>query len=199
LRPGATLNLPKQRMILGFDFTSEWATLIYVLGGALVVVAALEKVFGWFGRLRRRFRPAPPIPPVIVLGAPGYAYSTVTDPSERKLEQTRYLEKLTIGYLIENKEANITVTDVETGVRRKDTDLDQHFGAFKAPALAPLEKTPVQGFEVSHEFFDGLAEDDFQQVLRLWVRFTAPDRRRWEVTYDPVARDHSAVVVRNGH
>jgi hypothetical protein len=42
---------------LGFDFTSWYAAVIYVVGGMLVLVAAAEKLYGWSRWLRRRGQP----------------------------------------------------------------------------------------------------------------------------------------------
>ena len=100
-------------MVLGFDFESWYATLIYILGGLLVLVAALEKVYGWSRWVHRLFRPKPAAPPsrapVIVLGGPSYSLSVETL-QERRLEKTRLLTCLAVSYLIENKEAAVTVT-----------------------------------------------------------------------------------------
>jgi len=166
-------------VILGFDFTSGYATLIYVLGGLLVIVAL----------------PPPARSPVIVLGAPTYSYSVMTVP-ERRLEPKRYLTRLGVEYIIENKEATVTVTEVVTGVRRKNDGREEQFDAFKAPALAPLEKAPVRGFQLPLEIFDGLAEDDYEVAFLFWVRFTSTDVGRWEVVYDPKKRSHESAHFR---
>jgi hypothetical protein len=41
-------------VVAAFDFTSWYATVIYVVGGLLVLVAAAEKLYGWTRSLRRR-------------------------------------------------------------------------------------------------------------------------------------------------
>jgi hypothetical protein len=40
--------------MIGGIFTSPWATAVYIAGGFLVVVGALEKLFGWLSWLRSR-------------------------------------------------------------------------------------------------------------------------------------------------
>jgi hypothetical protein len=57
-------------MVLGFDFTSWYAAVIYVVGGLLVLVAAAEKVFGWSRWLRGQLRPEAPEPPVVIIEGP---------------------------------------------------------------------------------------------------------------------------------
>lgn len=187
-------------MPLGFDFTSGYAAVIYVLGGLLVVVAALEKLYGWTHWVRRRFFLGPepseraPEAPIIVLGAPGYSYSKVTI-NERQLTQIPYITRLDPSYLIENKEAAVTVTDVTTGVRRKDDGREHEFENFRAPALAPLEKAPVGNVSIPKDLFDGLTEQDYQGAFVFWVRFRAHGGTRWEVSYDPSTQEHARAEV----
>src|SRR5205085_1121857 len=100
---------------------------------------------------------------------------------------------LAVSYLIENKEAAVTVTEVETGVRRRDDGREQRFEAFKAAALAPFEKTPVFGFVLAQEIFEGLTDPDYTSAFLFWAHFTAPDGRRWAVIYDPEGRSHDYV------
>jgi hypothetical protein len=174
---------------LAFDFTSGYAAIIYVVGGLLILVAAAEKLYGWSAALKRRLRPEPPTPPIIVLGAPTYHISLETV-RERKLTPLNYLTKLDPSYLIENKEATVTVTDVTTGVRRKDDGRQHTFGDFKAAALAPLQTAPVRNVSLPFDLFDGLTDQDYQAAFIFWAHFTAPGGVRWEVGYDPQTREH---------
>jgi hypothetical protein len=103
--------------------------------------------------------------------------------------QERLLTRLNAQFLIENKEALVTVTRLEAGVRRKD-GREQHFDAFNAPALAPLSEAPVRNFEVDPAMFEGLVESDFEAAFVWWVRFTAPDGTRWEIGYEGETRDY---------
>jgi hypothetical protein len=186
-------------LLLGFDFTSSYATVVYVVGGLLVLVAALEKVFGWGGWLRRHLRPEPPPivePPIIVLGAPGY-YSSTEQIVERRLTPLNYLTRLDPRYLIENKEASVTVTDLTTGVRRRDDGREHAFENFKAAALAPLEKAPVTNVSIPPDLFEGLTDQDVETAFLFWARFTGPGGLRWEVSYDPQTSDHQRRQLRN--
>lgn len=179
-------------MLLGFDFTSSYATAIYVIGGLLVVVAALEKLYGWGRVVKHRVRPEPEAPaesPIIVLGHPGYSISTETI-TERRLTPLNYLTKLDPFYVIENKEALVTVTDLTTGVRRKDCRGEHTFDNFKAAALAPLQTAPVRDVSIPRDLFDELTDQDYQTAFFFWVHFTSPGGIRWEVSYDPETRDH---------
>jgi hypothetical protein len=145
----------------------------------------------------RRYFPEPPAtpkPPVIVLGAPSYSIST-TPINERTLTKKAYLTRLDPSYLIENKEAAITVTDVTTGARRKDDGREHTFEAFGAPALAPLEKAPVQNVSLPEDIFDGFTEQDYKEAFVFWTRFTAPGYVRWEVVYDPSTGKHSQLLL----
>jgi len=54
----------------------------------------------------------------------------------------------------------------------------------------------VRGFQLPLEIFDGLAEDDYEVAFLFWVRFTSPDRGRWEVVYDPKKRSHESAHFR---
>jgi len=74
-------------------------------------------------------------------------------------------------------------------VRRQTGGREQRFEAFNAPALAPLEKAPVNNFEIDPTMFEGLVESDFAAAFLWWVRFTAPDGTRWEIGFDGAAND----------
>jgi hypothetical protein len=50
----ASLSRKLPGVLLAFDYSGKFATLIYVLAGLLVLVTVLEKLFGWWGRLRRK-------------------------------------------------------------------------------------------------------------------------------------------------
>jgi hypothetical protein len=157
----------------------------------LLWAAVLDTGHRHFRAIRRRFFPDPPVPPaapVIVFGAPSFSYSMVPL-HERRIEQEKLLTMLSASFLIENKEALVTVTKVEAGVRRTD-GREQRFEAFKAPALAPLHTAPVNGFEVETSMFEGLVESDFKEAFVWWARFTAPDGTRWEIGYDGAANDY---------
>ena len=81
---------------------------------------------------------------MIVMGAPNYHYSCAPL-HERRIEQEKLLTRLEVGFVIENKEALVTVTKLAAGVRRADDGREQQFDAFNAPALAPLHDAPVRG------------------------------------------------------
>jgi hypothetical protein len=179
-------------LLLGFDVTSGWATLVYVIGGLLLVVAILEKLFGWGSWIKRKLRPEPETPaeaPIIVLGHPGYTITTETI-TERRVTPLNYLTRLDPDYVIENKEALITVTDLTTGARRKDGSGEHAFDNFKAAALAPLHTAPVRNVSVPRDLFDGLTDQDYETAFVFWAHFTAPGGIRWEVAYDPQTGDH---------
>jgi hypothetical protein len=186
-------------VVLGFAFTAWYALLAYVAGAYLLWRTFAGQLVADARTVRRALRPEPtqtPPTPVVVLGHPGYSYSTTTFP-ERRLEEREYLTRLDPSYLIENKDATITVTDVTTGVRRRDDGREHTFAEFKAPALAPRETAPVRGVSIPHDLFDGLTEQDYEGAFFFWARFTALGGERCEVTYDPVAREHSRTLIEN--
>jgi hypothetical protein len=105
-------------MALGFDVTS-WYGVVLALALAYVFwTSAFETGHRHIRAIKELVRPTPPQAPVIVLGHPGYSYNTVPL-MERRLEKRALLTRLDPYYMIENKEATITVTDVTTGVRRE--------------------------------------------------------------------------------
>jgi hypothetical protein len=94
-------------VLAAFDFTSWYATLIYVVGGLLVLVAAAEKLVGWSCWLRKRRRPSERSvvvdEPDVVLGHPGGEQS-MTPLHELTGDESRRLTRVAPRYLIENKE-----------------------------------------------------------------------------------------------
>jgi hypothetical protein len=169
-----------------------FGALIVVGGGYLFWREVLTKGHADVGVIRRRFRPDPPppiTPPVVVVGHPYYSYST-TSINERTLTKRAYLTRLEIGYSIENKEGVLTVTDVVTGVRRRDDGREHQDPGFRGAAIAPREAAPVRAYELPLELFDGLEERDHDGAFLVWARYTSPDEHRCEEIYDPVSRDH---------
>lgn len=188
-------------MLIGFEFASWYAVAALVAAGYVfwsAVFAEGHKQARWLWRRVHPLPPDPPPPPprapVIVFGAVDYLPSTFAVP-ERRLKPRRYLSELRVRYLIENKEATVTVTNVETGARRRDDGRVERFEAFRAPGLAPLETAPAESFRLSREIIDGLADNDFEQAFVFWARYTTPDGTRWETTYDPAANDHASRTV----
>jgi hypothetical protein len=177
-------------MVVGFQLASWYGILT-----ALAVAYLLWRgFFATLGRdirsIRRRLSPDPPVQskaPIVVMGGPSCSYSKVPL-NERRIEQENLLTRLGVTFLIENKEALVTVTKLEAGVRRSDDGREQRFEEFKAPALAPLHDAPVSA-EVERTMFEGLVESDFQAAFVWWVRFTAPDGTRWEIAHDGAAHD----------
>lgn len=153
-------------MILAFDFTSWYAAVIYVVGGVLVLVAAGEKLFGWSRWLRQRLWPEPPQRP-LVLRDRSFTYSTETVP-ERRLEPRRYLEGLSATYRVENKEPNMTVLDISSGVRRRDDGRELASG-FSTTALSPGESTRPQHVSIPPDLFEGLTDEHHEGVFLFWV------------------------------
>jgi hypothetical protein len=82
------------------------------------------------------------------------------------------------------------VTDLTTGVRRRDDGREHAFDNFRAAALAPLEKAPVANVSIPRDLFDGLTDQDVETAFLFWARFTGPGGVRWEVSYDPQTGDH---------
>lgn len=176
-------------MVLAVNFASWWAKLIYVGGGILVLAGVAKLALGIARDTKRKLRPPPPVPPMVVFGHPSYSLS-VEPLHERRLEQQRLLTKPKPSYLIENKDPSVTVADVTTGVRRKDHRREQTFSDFRAPAIAPGEKAPVTNVEVPPALFEGLTEEDYKGTLLFWARFSTDGTRRWEAVYDPETRNH---------
>lgn len=178
-------------MIAGFIAT--WYGWVVIIGGAYLLWAGvLDTGHRHLQAIKSRLFPPPPPPPrapVVVIGGPTYHYSVVPL-NERRIEQEKLLTRLNVSFLIENKEALVTVTKLEAGVRRKD-GREQRFQAFRAPALAPLHDAPVQNFEVDPGLFEGLVESDFRSGFVWWARFTGPDGTRWEIGFDGAADDYT--------
>jgi hypothetical protein len=175
-------------MVLGFDIASWYGILVPIAGVYLLWAAVIDTGHRHIKAVRGWLFPPPPVAPVLVLSAPGFHYS-VEPLHERRLVQEKLLTRLSVSFQIENKEALITVRDVEAGVRRTD-GREQGFDAFKAPALAPLHNAPVTGFDVDTAIFEGLVESNFQAAFVRWARFTAPDGTRWEIGYDGATGDY---------
>jgi hypothetical protein len=174
-------------MVVGFQIAS-WYSVLFVAAAFYVFWTAVFDTGRRHARaIKWRFFPAPPKAPIIVMGGPAYHVSVVPL-HERLIEQEKPLTRLMVSFLIENKEALVTVTKLEVGARRTD-GREQRFEAFKAPALAPLEKAPVNNFEIDPWMLEGLVESDFQAAFVWWVRFTAPDGTRWEIAFDGAAHD----------
>ncbi len=119
--------------LLGFDFTSGYAALIYVLGGALVLIAAAETLYGWGRWLKRKARPEPPrqpLPPQITISAPSTSVRLTQDEDAPH----RRLEAVEPEYTITNFSSDRTIHQVRTGVRRRDgTGGDHQFDWYGAP------------------------------------------------------------------
>lgn len=178
-------------MLADIDVTSWYGFLIGLAVTYLLWTSVFETGRRHLRAIKARFSPeppAPPKPPVVVLGGPTYHYS-VQPLHERRLQQEKLLTRLAVAFRIENKEALVTVTKVEAGVRRTD-GREQRFEAFKAPALAPLSEAPVRNFQIDRAMFEGLVESDFKAAFIWWARFTAPDGSRWEIGYDGAADDY---------
>jgi hypothetical protein len=188
LSPSQTLRT-LIRVVIGFDLTS-WYGAIAAIAAVLVFWGAVVERGHQLSRwIKARTFPEAPKAPIVVLGAVGFGYNAVPL-HERRIEQARLLTRLSAAFLIENKEAGVTVTKVEAGVRRIKDGREQRFEAFNAPALAPLEKAPVSGFELDPAMFEGLVESDFQAAFVWWARFTAPDGTRWEIAYDGAQNEY---------
>jgi len=175
------------------SFFGHWYGVLAVIAAVYLLWASvIDTGHRHFRAIRSRFFPPPPVPPaapIVVMGGPSYHYS-VEPLHERRVEQEKLMTRLNVSFLIENKEALVTVTKLEAGVRRKDDGREQRFEAFNAPALAPLSNAPVNNFEVDRAMFDGLVESDFAAVFVWWARFTAPDGMRWEIGYDGETLDY---------
>lgn len=184
-------------MVLGFDLVSWYGLAGGIAAFYLLWASVIDTGHRHYKAIKRLVRPEPrpaPESPVVVLGHPSYSYDTMTFP-ERRLQQRNYLTQLDPSYLIENKEATITVTDVTTGARRRDDGREHAFAEFKAPAIAPGEKAPVMGVSIPQDLFDGLTDEDHEGAFLFWARFSAPGGARWEVVYDPVKIEHSRALL----
>ncbi len=123
--------------MLGIDWTGTPAVILYVLGASLTVLAFLEKVGKGARYLLHRWQPAPPPrSTIIVLGAVGYKYNYDADSDRRNLIH------LSAGYLIENKEGAVTVTDVETGLRRRDNGRESALRHSRPPRSRRSRRRP---------------------------------------------------------
>jgi hypothetical protein len=146
-------------VVLGFDPTSWYGLIVVIFGAYLFWSAVFETGRRQFGWIMSRVRPETPEPPIVRLRAPGYSYSTETI-TERRLEKRRYLTMISPSYLIEHKDTT-TVTDVTTGVRRRDDGREGEFTNFKAAALAAGEKVRVTNASIPESLFDGLTDQDY--------------------------------------
>lgn len=182
-------------MVLGFDFTSWYAAVTGSVGGLLVLVAAAEKVFGWSQWLRRQREPERPEPPVVIIEGPGFTAEAETIP-ERRLKPRAWLTKLDAYYRILNKDATRSLTNITTGIRRRDDAREHTFPTSGVVALAPREATPVISVSIPESLFEGLTEEDHREALLFWVRCTtAPGGARWEIAVDPATGQHSSTLL----
>src|SRR5947207_1814346 len=105
------------------SFLGSWyGWLVVIAGGYLLWASVLDTGHRHFRAIKSRLfpkPPEPPRPPIIVLGAPGFSLS-MQPLNERRIVQEKLLTRLNASFLIENKEALVTVTKLEAGVRRKD-------------------------------------------------------------------------------
>jgi hypothetical protein len=181
------------RVLSAFDFTSAYAAVIYVIGGLLVLVAAVEKLWGWgswFHRWRKRPEtvdaPQQPDDPLVVLGHPGGSLSL----HQPDGQEYRELETVRPRYLIENKEPLIGIRDVTTGVRTRQ-GRSFTFTDFHAGLIGPRESACVENVgSMPGNFLRGVHESDAYTAFLYWARFTH-NGRRWEVVYDPNTRRNS--------
>jgi hypothetical protein len=181
-------------VVLGFDLVSWYGALVAVALAYLLWASVLDTGHRHFQAIKRRLRPPAPESPLVVLGQPDYSFDTVTV-RERRLEKRAYLTVLVVTYAIENKDAAATVTEVTTGVRRKDDGREHAFVRVKAPALTPGESASVRDFAIPKDLFDGLTDRDYYFAFLFWARFTAPGGVRWEVVFDPETTEHSRVLL----
>jgi hypothetical protein len=181
-------------VLAGFDFTSGYAALIYLLGGLLVIVAAGEKLWGWgtWIWLRRKTRLASSTPepavedPLVVLGHPG-GHISLHQPDG---QEHRELATVRPHYLIENKEPEIGIRDVTTGVRTRQ-GRSFTFTDFYTGLIGPRETAPVDNVgSIPPEFLRGVHESKAFDAILWWARFTH-NSRRTEVVYDPETRRNS--------
>jgi hypothetical protein len=177
-------------VLADFDWTSGYGVAVAVASGILLWAAVVSTGHGFVRAIRARFfsDPPPSMPPAVVLGGPACDYMA-WPVQVRQLERDDFLVSLKVGFLIENKEALVTVRNLEAGVRRTD-GREQRFEAFKAPALAPLSNAPVTNFVVDNALIDGLGERDFRAAFVWWARFTGPDGIRWEIGFDGATNDY---------
>lgn len=166
-------------MLLGFDFTSWYATTIYVFGGVLVLVAAAEKLYGWSRWLHRKVRPEPLIPPPVSIGE---QISAVRSYAQDEGEPTRHLAWISPRYEIRNDGPDYAIRDVTTGVRRRDRPGDYQFD-WHRPDIPPLTHRTVEGVEIPPKMFRDVHESVAQEAFVFWARFLAAGGR-WEVTRD---------------
>lgn len=182
---------PYAQRVIAF-IASWYGWLVIIAGAYLLWAGVIDTGHRHWRAIKSRLFPTPPAPPrapVVVMGGPTYHYSVVPL-TERRIEQEKLLTRLNVSFLIENKEALVTVTKLEAGVRRRD-GREQRFQDFNAPALAPLHDAPVRGFEVDPVLFEGLVESDFRAEFVWWARFTAPDGTRWEIGFDGATNDYN--------
>jgi hypothetical protein len=177
-------------VLVSIDVTSWYAVVATIVGTLIFWLTAWEKIRDHIERLQARRRaPAADPPPELVVSPPEFDYRSFAG-NERRLVQRRYLASLTIGYAIENRDSIRAVTDVETGVRRRDDGRSERFERFRAVTLAAGERAQIAGFDLGREIIDGLAEDDLERAFVLWATYTGPDGARFETTFDPIASDH---------
>jgi hypothetical protein len=178
------------RVLGGFDFTSWYAAVVYVVGGLLVLLAGVREALAAIRWARRKLHspPASPEtavpPPDVVLGQPGGSLSFDTSSEPRRLAAVEP------RYLIENKEATEGIRDVVTGVRTRD-GREHGFDAFRAGLIAAKETAIVENVgSIPHDFLEGVHESAAFSAFLYWARFTRAETR-WEVVYDPETRENT--------
>ena len=174
----------------------SWYGVVLLIAGAYLFWATVldtgHRHYRW---IKRRFWPEPPEPPVVIIEGPGFTHTTETI-RERGLKPRALLTKLDAYYRILNKDATRSLTNITTGIRRRDDDREHTFPTSGVIALAPREATPVITVQIPESVFEGLTEEDHREALLFWVRCTtAPGGARWEIAVDPSTGQHSSTVL----
>lgn len=169
--------------LLGFDFASGYAAVIYVLGGVLVLIAAVEKLYGWGRWLERKARPEPPQlpPPSVTISAPSASIRLTHDEGAPH----RRLAAVEPEYAITNFSPDLTIREVKTGVRRREgTGGDHQFDWHGAPCIEPKGSVVVDEVAIPEELLRGVHESLAERAFIFWARFTDDRGQRWEASRD---------------
>ena len=103
----------------------------------------------------------------------------------------RQLASIKPMYLIENKDpAAKEIRDVDTGVRSHE-GRESKYAPFRRELIGAGEKVTVTWEQsIPRDFFEGVHESAASEAFIYWTRFTQAGHR-WEVSYDPQARETS--------
>lgn len=169
-------------MLLGFDFTSWYAVLVYIAGAYLLWRTFAGQVIADARAVRRKVKPEPPEPPIPPLVSIGEQIGASISYAQDEGEAHRHLAWIRPTFEVHNDGADYAIRDVTTGVRRRDRAGDHQFN-WHAPDIPPLTHRRVEGVEIPPAMFRDVHESVAQDAFVFWARFLAAGGR-WEVTRD---------------